>query len=188
MKLLERLRNSNQAGQAYALMVMTPIVPGQEQPLHEYFKALRDSGEPSPLSRLGRTHFGRWVIVPEFLTDPAQPRADPLGGPYLIFSSTFDGPLDSYLDELCTELAEEAREIWGRCVGCPPEASGPALKRYLLHNQIDTGLFVAAYPNAPVPKVRAALDTRTELAELAVQAGTMSPQELRQAFIARFAS
>lgn len=188
MKLLERLRNSNEAGQAYALLVMTPIAPGQEPALRAYLEGLRDLPERSPLARLGRTHFGRWVIVPDFLTDPSQRRADPLGGPYLIFSSNFDGPLDSYLDELCAELATEAREIWGRCVGCPPEASGPALKRYLLHNQIDTGLFVAAYPTAPVPKVRAALDTRSQLATFAVEAETLPPQELRQAFLARFAS
>lgn len=182
------MKSSNQAGQAYALMVLTPIAPGEEPALRAYLEGLRDRAEQSPLAKLGGTHFGRWVIVPDFVNDPAQPKEDHLGGPYLVFTSNFDGPLDPYLDELCAKLAPEAKEIWGRCVGCPPEASGPALKRYLLHNQIDTGFFVSAYPQATVPEVRACLDTRDRLIDFAVRAERMEPHELRAAFVAEFAS
>src|SRR3712207_417855 len=141
--------SADRAGQACAVTVLTPIVPGQEDALRAYLEGLdvRDS----PLARLERTHFGRWVIVPDFARDPAQPT---LGIQYLLFTAGPDGPLESWLDELCDRLAPEAAEIWGRCVGCPTPSSGRGLKAYLLHNRIRTGQFVAAYPNATVRRVK----------------------------------
>ena len=178
--------NSNVVGQAYALMVLTPILPGREDELRTYLEGLRERG--SPLARLPRTHFARWVIVPDFMNDPQQPKEDHLGCQYLVFTSNFDGRLASYLDELCEELAPEAHEIWGRCAGCPESAAGAELKAYLLHNQVDTGLFVAAYPNAPVAKVRESLDLRQRTIEFAVRAQGMEPHELQRAFTAEFPS
>ena len=160
-------------------MAMTPIAPGEEPALRAYFEGLRGQ---RPLARSERTHFARWVIVPEYVNDPKQRHEERLGGPYLVFTSNFDGPLDSYLDELAAELADEAREIWGRCVGAPQTAAD--LKRYLLHNQIDTGFFYAAYPTATVAKVRAALGNRDRLIDFALRAQAMPPQELRAAFLA----
>ncbi|MDQ5807199.1 MAG: hypothetical protein M3320_00835 [Actinomycetota bacterium] len=164
-------------------MVLTPIAPGAEPELRSYLERLRDRPDGSPFERLGRTHFARWVIVPDFVNDPSQPKEDHLGGPYLVFTSNLDGPLDTYLDELCTKLAPEAKKIWGRCVGCPESAAGPELKRYLLHNQIDTGFFVSAYPQADVKQVRRALQTRSQLIDFAERAERMGPHELRAAFL-----
>lgn len=177
--------SSNVAGQAFALTVLTPIAPGSEDALRTYLEKLHDAG--SPLAKLPRTHFGRWVIVPDIVNDPKQPREDHLSCQYLLFTSNFDGPLDSYLDELCSRLAPEAREIWGRCVGCPATAAGPELKAYLLHNQIDTGYFVAAYPDATVSAVKRSLRTRERLIEFAVRAQAMEPSELQRSFREEFA-
>ncbi|HUA06690.1 MAG TPA: hypothetical protein VMB27_22480, partial [Solirubrobacteraceae bacterium] len=62
------------------------------------------------------------------------------------------------------------------------EATGPQLKAYLLHNKIDTGFFVAAYPHATVPQVRSALAARERLIEFAVRAQSMGPDELHGGF------
>lgn len=171
---------SNSSGQATAFTALTPIRPGEEPALRGYLETLRQDG--SPLARLAGTHFARWVILRDWVNDPSQSREDRLGGPYLIFTSNFDGPVDPYLDELCVKLAPEAREIWGRCIGCPPEATGPQLKAYLVHNKIDTGFFVAAYPHATVAQVKAALAAREQLITLAVRAQGMGPDELWRAF------
>lgn len=173
-------------GQMYALTVMTPIAPGGEQALRAFLEGLRASASPGPLSRLPRTHFGRWVIVPGFVPDPAQRKHDDLGGPFLLFSSTFDGQLDSYLDELCTELADETERIWGPCIGAPQPASGQALKAYLLHNQIHTGLFFSAYPDATVQQVKRSLRVRDRTVAFAIRAQGMTPAELQQAFLQEF--
>ena len=175
---------SNTSGQATAFMALTPIQPGSEVELRSYIEGL-PRGD-SPLARLAGTHFARWVIVRDWVNDPSQPREDHLASPYLIFTSNFDGPLDPYLEELCVKLAPEAREIWGRCVGCPADATGPQLKAYLLHNKIDTGFFVAAYPNSTVAQVKAALAKREQLIAFAVRAQGMGPDELWRAFREEF--
>jgi hypothetical protein len=171
---------SNSSGQATAFMALTPIRPGEEPELRSYLEALPRDG--SPLARLAGTHFARWVILEDWVNDPSQPQQDHLGTAYLIFTSNFDGPLDPYLDELCAKVAAEAQEIWGRCIGCPPEATGPQLKAYLLHNQIDTGFFVAAYPHATVPQVKAALAAREQLTAFAVHTQGMGADDLWRAF------
>jgi hypothetical protein len=174
------------SGQAYALTVFTPIVPGSESELRTYLEGLRAHG--SPLARLPRTHFGRWVVVEDFTSEREQPKEDHLPCPYLLFTSNFDGDLDSYLDELCERLAPEAKEIWGRCIGCPESAAGAELKAYLLHNRIPTGVFFAAYPNATVSKVKESLLLRERMIAFAIRAQGLEPAELLPAFTAEFAT
>jgi hypothetical protein len=167
-------------GNQYALTVLTPILPGAEGELRAYLEGL--SPQSSPLSRLPRTHFGRWVIVTNFVPGLGERHPDELGCPYLLFSATLDGDVFSYLDELCEELAEEAEHIWGVCVGAPHPTRGPALKDYLLHNQIHTGLFFSAYPNATVTDVRHALEARNRAVALAIKAQGMDPATLQRTF------
>jgi hypothetical protein len=177
----------NVAGQAYAFMAMTPIKPGEESALADYLHHLRDHG-PGPLAKLDRTHFARFVIVPDFHYDASwrQRRQDHLDMPYLIFTSNLDGDLESYLDELCERLAPEAKEIWGRCVGCPESARGAALKTYLKHNQVDTGIFFAAYGDATVATVKRRLAQRERMIEFARTSQGLHAGALQQAFLERF--
>jgi hypothetical protein len=167
-------------GNQYALTVLTPIVPGAEAQLRAYLEALDPAH--SPLARLPRTHFGRWVIVDDFVADPSERQPDELGCRYLLFSATLDGDVSSYLDELSEELADEAEHIWGACVGAPHPTRGPALKAYLLHNQIRTTLFFSAYPSATVADVRHALDARDSAVAFAVSAQGLEPAALQEAF------
>lgn len=179
--------SANVSGQAYAFMAMTPVKPGEEGSLSDYLHGLRAHG-PSPLARLARTHLGRFVIVPDFHNDVTwkQPSEEHLDLPYLIFTSNFDGDLDSYLDELCEQLAPEAEEIWGRCIGCPEPARGAALKAYLKHNQIDTGIFFAAYPDADVGTVKRCLGQRDQMIEFARASQGLEAEALQQAFVTAF--
>ncbi|HWH12947.1 MAG TPA: hypothetical protein VG165_17635 [Solirubrobacteraceae bacterium] len=174
---------SNVSGQAYAFLAITPIVPGEERGLREKIDTF---ARTRPFARLPRTHFARLVILDDWVNDPSQPKQDHLKSRYLIFSTTFDGPRDTYLDALCQELAPEAKQIWGRCVGCPETARGAPLKRYLLHNQIDIGFFVAAYPHATVEQVRAGLDRRRQIAEFAIRTQVLAPGALRAAYRKEF--
>ena len=172
----------NRTGQAYALTVIAPVAHGEEERLRAYLEALH----PSPLARLPRTHFGRWVLVPQLATEPSQRRPEQLRTAQLIFSVSFDGERDTYLDELCELIADEACEIWRHCPGSG-SARGAELKAYLLRHQIRTGLFFAAYPKATVQRVRRAVERRERLAAFAVRAQAMSPSELRSSFFDEFA-
>jgi hypothetical protein len=161
-------------------MAITPIRQGEEPALQQYLRGLPQ--QKSPLGRLSGTHFARWVILDHWVNDPAQPQEDRLGCSYLIFTSNFDGALDAYLDELCDKLPPDTEQIWGRCLGCPSGAAGPALKAYLLHNQIHTGFFVAAYPDSRVPQVKAALAARERVIALALAAPGLTAEELKRRF------
>ena len=172
----------DRSGQAGALTVLTPIAAGAEPALREYLEGLRAG--PSPLARLSGTHFGRWVIVSDLVPDN-EPEPDRLAGPYLLFTASFDGPLDAYLDELCDELAAEAQEIWGRCAGAPQPPVGAPLKAYLRAHHHTTGFFVAAYPDATVGQVRAALAQREDVIAFARAAQGMHPAHLQAAFLER---
>jgi len=175
---------NNVLGNMYALTVLTPIMPGAEAGLRAYLEGLAQ--DESPLARLPRTHFGRWVIVDELHADPSDRKPDVLGCQYLVFSVTLDGDLPSYLDELCEELAPEAEQIWGVCIGAPHPTRGPALKDYLLHNQIHTTLFFSAYPGSTVADVRHSIELRNQTLAFAVGAQGLEPETLQQAFRAEF--
>ena len=176
------MKSSNESGQAYAFMAMTPIVEGQEPALRSYLEGLEQ--DSSPFGNLPRTHLARWVILEGFVEEDGH--ADPLKSQYLIFTTNFDGDLGSYLDELCDRLAGEAAEIWGRCYGCPEPAEGEALKRYLLHNQQDTGLFFAAYGDATVERVKRTLDQRERLIDFATVTQGAAPDALQRRFHEEF--
>ena len=175
----------NTLGGMYALTVFTPIMAHRLDEVRAFLRGLPP--QSSPLQRLEMVHFARWVIVPDFVSAPSQPRPEHLPSPYLLFSATFDGTLDAFLDDLCDKLASEAETIWGCCTGAPAPACGAALKAYLKHNQIQTGLFFAAYPDASVTTVKRALETRSKAIAFAAQAQTMEVQALREAFIQEFA-
>jgi hypothetical protein len=178
------MRSTNVVGNTYTLLVLTPIQPGEEDALRAYLEALpRDD---SPLARLPRTHLARWLILDDMPAPPGRDLHDPLGGPYLLFTSAFDGDLDSYLGELAERLVPAAGEIWGRCIGCPQPAAGAALKAYLAHNQIDCGFAFAAYGDASVARIRSALDKRERLIDFAVRAQELEPARRRAAFLDEF--
>ena len=153
---------SNVAGKAYGMNVITPMRPYLTWINRFVFMVARALPDTlGGLLGLSIIHFARWVIVRDWVNSRAQPRQDHLGCPYLIFTSNLHGSIDTYLDALCARA--EAAAIWNHCVGAPQPASGAALKAYLLHNQIDTGFFVAAYPDASVEEVRASLALREQL-------------------------
>ncbi len=168
----------NVMGQARGFMAITPVEPGEEPGLRAYLEGLPQAD--SPLARVPGTHFGRFVIV-EHLEPEGETHPDRLPCPMLVFTACYDGAQDPFLDALVSELAAEAQEIWGRCIGCP-DPSGAALKAYLLHNQINSGFFVSGYKDASLPTVRRALESREKVIDLAVRGQAMSPGELRRAF------
>jgi hypothetical protein len=173
---------SNNSGQAYAFMAMTPILDGHERELRDHLEGF--DRQTSPFAALPQTHFARWVIIRDWVNNRAQPRRDHLGCPYLIFTSNLHGPIDGYLDALCD--LKQAQAIWSHCIGCPQPATGAGLKAYLLHNQVDTGFFVAAYPDASVEQVRASLALRGQVIAFVASSQGMDPPTLQSEFNARF--
>src|SRR3954447_9884778 len=114
---------SNTLGQAYALTVLTPVRPTARDELCALLAGFELNA--SPFADLGRTHFARWVVVDDFINDRSQRTEDHLACPYLLFTATLDGELDSYLNILCAK--DGAAGVGGTCSGAPEPATGAAL-------------------------------------------------------------
>ena len=174
----------NELGQAYALTVITPVDPRHVDVVEGFLADL--PRRPSPFARVRSAHFARWVMLPDLAADSSQPRPEHLPAPYLLFSATFDGSLDAFLAEFTTQLAAETEAIYRNCIGAPEPARGAPLQAYLRHNQVQTGLFFSAYPNATVEMVTRALGMRQRVIDFALTAQGMSPADLRDAFRREF--
>jgi hypothetical protein len=157
----------NVAGQAYALSVFTPILPGHVAELRQHLEQL-GSGAQSPLAALPATHFARWVIIDDLVYEGAPQEHDTLHSQYLLFESCLDGDSDTYIEAMRTAMAVEADAIWGHCAGYPGSGAAAAFAAYMRHNQIAASFFVAAYPDATVEDVRESLALRERIIELAI--------------------
>jgi hypothetical protein len=172
----------NVSGQAYALTVLTPILEGHEQQLVEHLDALGD-GDSSPLARVPGTHIARWVVLPDVKYQGAgQRHRDKLKAPRLLFSSNFDGDVDTYLEGLRTGMAEEADAIWGHCRSYPGHGNAGTFRAYMRAHQLEAALFFAAYGEQTVADVHTNVAQRRRLIDFAIEAQGLEAAELKSRF------
>jgi hypothetical protein len=178
----------NISGQAYSLTVITPIVNGQETQLAGYLNGLQ-SRDQSPLAGVRGTHFARWVVIDDVIyegTDEGD--REHLKHARLLFTSNFDGELDSYLEALRTGLGDSADTIWGNCIGYPGSGDAGAFADYMRHHQLDSSLFFSAYGDRTVEDVTRSLALRTKFTAFVLAAQGLPAAELKAAFLQDFPS
>jgi hypothetical protein len=172
-------------GQVHALTALTPIEAGREQRLREVLEGFPE-GSASPLAQLASTHFARWVIVPQLVYGGRPQKPDTLLSQYLLFTTTFDGPEDSYLADMCARIPVEIDAVWGNCAGYEGCEPASRFAGYLGRHRIRTGLFVAAYPDATVSEVQEALELRERLIAFVTRADRMDDASLQAEFRTTF--
>ena len=141
----------------------------------------------SALARLEQLHASRLQIFDHLVHQGDRQKPDRLQSNYLVFTSSFDGELDPYLDALA-ERVPEADEWWGHCVGYPGRADRAAFRAYIRAHKVDTNLFASAYPGADVQRVRESLALREQVVAFAAGAQGLDPATLQQRFLAEFSS
>ena len=169
----------NRVGVAYSLTVIAPIVAGREQEVRDAIEVL----PPDFLARLENLHFSRIHVVSELVFQgPQQRHRDRLRASHLVFTSTFDGELEPYLEALrgCAD------PWWCFCVGYPGSA-GEGFERWVREHQLDSSLFASAHPDATVPGVLGSLALRDRIVDFAIEARRLEPSELQRRFRAEFA-
>jgi hypothetical protein len=175
----------NRVGTAYGLTVYTAITPGREEQVRETIEALpKDDG---PFSRLPMVHFARLQIFDHLVYQGAPQKPDQLRSHYLVFTSSFDGGRDAFLDAICERMPAEADSWWSQCVGYPGSGDRRAFRRWIVHNQIPTHLITSPYPTASVQDVRESLALRERLVAFAVDAQGLDATELQARFRQTFA-
>jgi hypothetical protein len=164
----------NRVGVAYSLTVIAPVVGGRENEAREAIEAL----PPDFLVRLENLHFSRIHVVSDLVFQgPQQRHRDHLRASHLVFTSTFDGELEPYLEAL-----RSCADTWWRfCVGYPGSAS-QELGRWVREHQLDSSLFASAHPDATVPAVLESLALRERIVDFAIEAKALEPSELQRRF------
>jgi hypothetical protein len=104
-----------------------------------------------------------------------------------VFTSSFDGELDPYLDAIA-ERVPECDNWWGHCVGYPGRADRAAFRKWVRAHKVDAQLFANAYHGATVQDVREALAVREQLVEFVADAPGLDAAALQQRFLATFGS
>lgn len=171
----------NVTGSAYALTVFASIIAGHEAELRETIESL-PRGDASPLARLGQVHTSRLQIFDRLVYQGSPQKRDNLVSSYLVFTASFDGSLDPFLEALSDVLGATADSWWRHCVAYPGTRDLAAFKAWIRHNQIDTSLFAVASPNETVASVRAALALRERVVAFAIAAQDMNERELQENF------
>jgi hypothetical protein len=176
----------NRVGTAYALTTFAPIIPGHEEELLTHIEGL-PTGADSPLARLDTLHLSRIQIFDHLVHQGDQQKPDRLESNYLVFTSSFDGDLDTYLDAICERLPAEADGWWSHCVGYPGTADRGAFKSWIKEHQVHTNLFASAYPTGTVATVRESLALREQIIDFAAGAQGLDAAALRERFLSTFA-
>lgn len=166
----------NRVGAAYSLTVIAPIAAGREDEARQAIEAL-----PADfLARLETLHFSRIHVVSDLVFQgPQQRHHDHLQASHLVFTSTFDGELEPYLEA----LRPIADTWWQFCTGYP----GDDFARWVREHQVDSALFASAHPDATVPGVLESLALRERIVDFAIEARRLPPSELQRRFRDAFA-
>jgi hypothetical protein len=175
----------NVSGQAYALSVLTPILPGHEADLTAQLEAFGD-GPASPLARVPGTHIARWVVIPGVFHQGAGQRKHDTLAPRLLFSSNHDGDVGAYLEGLRTGMGADADAVWSHCRGYPGHQDGPGFARWMTAHMLEAALFFAAYGGMTVDQVVANLDRRRKLLELVTASPRVRGADLKARFMEAF--
>jgi uncharacterized membrane protein YphA (DoxX/SURF4 family) len=139
------------ADRGQALTVLARVRPGQEEALARVLAAIDDNLDDNPYVRFAadtRSHFARWVIL-----------RDLENGPRLLFVTTYNGDLASYLEEL-VRASPGLDAIWGHCEGYTGKAGFPCFVRR--HGYCTLAPFYA-FQHETVESIRAKIAVRRTL-------------------------
>jgi hypothetical protein len=89
----------------------------------------------------------------------------------LLFTSTFDGAWDPYIDDFATKIPDQIDMIFGEVEGFPGIRS-PGIKDWIVKHQVSAQYFYSAYPSSSVRDVWKALKVKGGLDTLLDQASS----------------
>ena len=154
----------------------------QADELEAYLEAL-PRGAESPFARLGALHIARVQLFRALVHQgPKQKHTDTLQHAHLVFTSTIDGDLDPYLDELARARARGRRVVGPlrRLPGARGPRRVPGVRARASRRR--PGLFQSAMPRATVAEVREALALREQVIDFAVEAQGLDAAALQERF------
>lgn len=170
----------NAYGNGYGLTALLPIVAGREDDLEAYLATLDPLD--SPFGRVPQAHFTRLLVIRDLVYQGPPQIPEGLDSSYLIYTSSFDGKLDRYLQDVARLAGDEAAEIFAHTSGFPGFADVGAFARWITKHKRDNGYVLTPWPFASVQDVKEGLRVQKGFGELVEGARDMDDAELQAAF------
>jgi len=204
--------SSNVSGKAYALTLMCPIKSGAANNV-AFADVIRDQLEswnamtPSPMALVPNTYLCRYYILDDVCTQslpgagiwdtisdilpvmPAKwrlaalPHEDHLKSRYLVFSSSFHGELEAYLQGMWACADAEVMSIWRHCYGFEGVRDAATFRDYVKRCQLDASLFFVGSNDDSLAAQLKALYVKQEFSRFAQESQDLPAAQLRQAYL-----
>ena len=146
-------------------------------------------GAESPLARLDTLHLSRIQIFDQLVAPgPASTTLDHLESNYLVFTSSFDGDLDAYLDLICERIPHRGRRLVEPLRRLPGHR-GPRRVQDAGSRSTSATRTCSPRPTrrATVADVRESLALRDQLVDFAADAQGLDAAALKERFLSTFA-
>lgn len=166
-----------------AFAVLAPVEEGRVKELRAFLARMvpsRKDEEPNsvhdvetnpivPFGELRRVHFARFVIVERsFAIIQQSPKVDdgprPVG-PWLVFSTNYDGTLNAHLAELMRVARRGVDQIFRHCTGWPADGTEREQVAFLKKHAIPYEAFFVGHPGVSVDQIRMEEKLRQEIGE-----------------------
>lgn len=168
---------SNIAGKAYAMNVITPVRPYLTWINELIFMVGR--AIPATLAGLlglSIIHFARWVVIKRHQWPNLGQGAPELQNDYVMFCSNFNGTWDQYIDAFSDGIPNGLDLFWYSSTKYPHSIPITPFKRYITHNQLQTGYYYNATPGSAQRDIKGVLRVFFALQKLAPQAEQVDPE------------
>jgi hypothetical protein len=182
---------ANKSGNAYALTVLCPILPGVPHDSStgpDHLALLRNTlqtlhvNEQSPMARVPNTYLCRFWILSDVPYQGNPSLLEHLKSDYLVFSSNFYGELEPYLEGMWGALREGILAILAHCVGHESVHDASTFIEYIKRCQVTTTFFFNGSTDEPLDVQLKNLYLKQEFSKFAFENQGKSAKELQQAF------
>lgn len=167
----------NLCGAAHALTAVSQLRPRGKWLVRAYFTF----GRTFPilgkkLRALSFIHAARWTIVEDL---PGHGR---LNSPMLLFESNFNGEWAQYIDAFAYVIPERMAGVWATSWGWPGARPAGPFKAYIRRNERNALHYYAAYPEATVTEINAALSLEAAYEDFKERTRDMNRSEFELAW------
>jgi hypothetical protein len=168
----------NVCGRAHAITAVSRLRPRGRIAVRAYFAfGRRFPVLGRKLRALSFIHAARWTIVEAL---PGSGRR--LRSPLLLFESNFNGDWAQYIDAFAYVIPERMAGVWATSWGWPGAQPAGPFKAYIRRNEHVASHFYAAYPEATVTEVLAALALRDAFEDFERSSAALTPAEFDRAW------
>jgi hypothetical protein len=183
---------ANKSGNAYALTLLCPILPGiPPRPVpglegQTYVSSLRFAlqrlSDHKQMAKVPNAYFSRCYVLDDVSYQGKPAHLEHLKSEYLVFASSFHGELDDYLTGMWNALEAEVRFVLGHCVGFGAVNDLAGFIAYIKKCQVKTTFFFNGSTDEPLAEQLKSLYLKQEFSKFAFENQGKSPADLQRAF------